>query len=634
MKHLYPRLMIAAPKSGSGKTMMTCGLLNGFLARNIACRAFKCGPDYIDPMFHKVVLGIDGGNLDTFFMEKEQVKDQLINQAENVGLSIIEGVMGYYDGVGGDSTWGSSYEVACAVDAPVVMILDCKGASLSLAAVMKGFLEYKENSHICGVILNRTTELMANRLKPAMEELGIKMYGYLPECEEGRLDSRHLGLVLPGELKGLKEQLDRLAVKMESTIDMEGLVQLARNANPLSPSGIRMEQNTDPKSDKTKVPIGIAKDEAFCFYYQENLRLLEELGAELIPFSPIHDKRLPSGICGLIFGGGYPELYGPELSENVTMLREIREAQKRSMPILAECGGFLYLHEELETKEHKVYPMAGIIKGRGFPKERLLRFGYIEAFSKEDTAFLNDGESIRGHEFHYWDSTNSGIQLKAQKPGGKRSWDCVHASGNLMAGFPHFYYLSNPVFAKKYVEACKNMKDIEIVPGSVRDIEEIAALYDTVNEYLESHINYPGWRKGKYPTRIDAEQGVGEGKLYIARLADRIIGSVIVNQEQELGYDSITWKTSADPGEVAVIHTFLVHPDCLNMGIGRILLEFAENKAEEEGRKVIRLDVYEKNDPAIRLYERMGYQYMGTADLGFGDYGLDWFKLYEKPLNK
>ncbi len=460
MSNSYPRFMIAAPKSGSGKTMMTCGLLNAFLLRKLSCRSFKCGPDYIDPMFHKYVLNIEGGNLDTFFLEEEQVRDQFLDQAKGAGISVIEGVMGYYDGVGGDTTQASSYQVACALDAPVVLVLDCKGASLSLAAVVKGFLEYRKNSHIKGVILNRTSSVMAKRLTPVMEELGVKVYGYLPECEEGSFGSRHLGLVLPGELKGLKDQLDQLAMTLESTIDLEGLLKLARDANPLPPSHEGSKGRISRTAPEKEVLIGLALDEAFCFYYQENLKLLEEMGARLIPFSPLHDKNLPSGICGLLLGGGYPELYGRELSENKSMLLEIKKAWKRGLPILAECGGFMYLHDQLETKDHKTYSMAGVIDGSVFPTERLLRFGYIEVFPREDTLLLKKGESIRGHEFHYWDSTNNGTYMEAKKPGRKKSWDCVHGKGNLLAGFPHFYYPSNPELPKRFVEACKGIREL------------------------------------------------------------------------------------------------------------------------------------------------------------------------------
>lgn len=304
LRDSFHRLLLGAPKSGSGKTMITCGLLTAFQLRDISCRSFKCGPDFIDPMFHKHVLGIEGGNLDTYFLEKERVRDQFMARALGADVSVIEGVMGYYDGVGGNTTQASSYEVACAIDAPVVLIIDCKGASLSLAAVAKGFLEYKADSHIAGVILNRTSKAMAERLKPEIEALGVKVYGYLPECEEGRLDSRHLGLVLPGEIGGLKEKLKQLAETMEATIDIQGLLELARSASPLLTSDSFVEENVPIGEEQEQVSIGIAMDDAFCFYYQENLELLKSMGARLVPFSPCKDHKLPEGILGILLGGG------------------------------------------------------------------------------------------------------------------------------------------------------------------------------------------------------------------------------------------------------------------------------------------------------------------------------------------
>jgi cobyrinic acid a,c-diamide synthase len=443
--------------------MITCGLLTAFQLRGVSCRSFKCGPDFIDPMFHKQVQGIEGGNLDTYFLEKEQVKDQFISLSEGAELSVIEGVMGYYDGVGGNTTQASTYEVACAIDAPAILILDCKGASLSLAAIVKGFLEYKNDSHIAGIILNRTTEMMAKRLAPEFEALGVKVYGYLPQCEEASLDSRHLGLVLPAEIGGLKEKLRRLAEIMETTLDIDGLLELAGQSNPLSVSNFNHGEDIDLESheEADQVSIGLAMDEAFCFYYQENLELLKRMGAKLIPFSPCKDRKLPEGISGLLLGGGYPELHTNELSENHSMQAEIKEAYERSLPILAECGGFMYLHEELSTDDG-TYQMAGIIGGKVFPTKRLGRFGYIEVYPKEDLPFLKKGESIRGHEFHYWDSENNGDHMTAVKPGQNRSWDCVHGTNHLMAGFPHFYYPSNPSLPRQFINACKNYKSQEL----------------------------------------------------------------------------------------------------------------------------------------------------------------------------
>ena len=457
MSHENKRIMLAAPKSGSGKTMITCGLLQALLLRGIACRSFKCGPDYIDPMFHKAVLGIDGGNLDTFFLDQESAGELFLRESKEAEISVIEGVMGYYDGMGGDSTWASSYEVACAVKTPVVLILDCRGASLSLAAVCKGFLEYRNDSRIEGVILNRISHVMAQRLTPQIEALGIRVFGYLPQCDEADFSSRHLGLVLPGEVEGLKDKLIKLACKMEETVDIDGLLQLSGTAPEISlESG--NEEWKEPTTYGEKIPVGIAVDEAFCFYYQENRKMLEDMGAQLIPFSPLRDSHLPDGICGLILGGGYPELYLKQLSENQNMLKEIREASESHIPMLAECGGFLYLHEELESQEHDVFLMAGIIPGRAFPVGKLKRFGYIEASAKEDMPFLKKGESIRGHEFHYWDSTNNGEQMQARKPGRDVSWDCVLTRDNIMAGFPHFYYPSNPSLPKRFLEACRQVK--------------------------------------------------------------------------------------------------------------------------------------------------------------------------------
>ena len=468
----YPRLMLAAPKSGSGKTMVTCGLLAAWQKRKLNCRAFKCGPDYIDPMFHKYVLGIDGGNLDTFILSEEAVRNQFKELAAGEDLSVLQFIKKNYDGVGGNDTWASSYDTARTIDTPVVLILDGRGASLSLAAEIKGFLEYKKDSRIQGVILNRVSRVMAERLVPEIEKMGIAVYGCLPECDAAKVTSRHLGLVIPEESKALRESLGRLACEIEKNVDVEGLFRLACGAGTLQDDGYRASGGTghepdgktaDRKPEKhdrvpagpDRVRIGIARDEAFCFYYQENLKLFESLGAEFAEFDPMRDEHLPPGIAGLMFGGGYPELYAGELSANRPILQEIRNAAAGGMPILAECGGFLYLHEELETKEGEVFPMAGVISGRAYPTGKLSRFGYIELVPYGDTPLLKEGERIRGHEFHYWDSTACGTDMKAVKPGGKRSWDCIHANGGFLAGFPHLYYPSNPSAAERWLELCR-----------------------------------------------------------------------------------------------------------------------------------------------------------------------------------
>ena len=272
------------------------------------------------------------------------------------------------------------------------------------------------------------------------------MLGYIPEHEAFHLESRHLGLVTPEEIKHLKAQLEQAGEILSETVDLEGLYELAKEAPSLEISVPEDEEKENPK-----VSIAVARDEAFGFYYKDNLKLLERYGCNLVYFSPIRDTHLPEGVSGLLLGGGYPELYARELSQNKTMLSEIRESIQNGMPCHAECGGFLYLHEKLADPKGKLWKMAGVIRGEAVPKKKLVRFGYINLAGVVDGTFLKRGERIRGHEFHYWDSTNNGTDAKALKPDGKRSWECVHMQQNLFAGFPHLSYSSNPVFAERFM---------------------------------------------------------------------------------------------------------------------------------------------------------------------------------------
>ena len=242
----YPRFMLAAPKSGSGKTIITCGILKLFSDLGISCRAYKCGPDYIDPLFHKFVQGIDGGNLDTWFQPESQLLSQFMEISQGASVSVVEGVMGYYDGMGGNTTTASSYEVARVLDCPVILILDCRGASLSLSAVAKGFLEYREDSRIKGVILNRISRSMVPRLTVEMEKLGLPVLGWVEECKEAVLESRHLGLVLPQEQSRLEKELEAFALRIKESLDVERILKLARSASSLT----LPEKETGKKQEK------------------------------------------------------------------------------------------------------------------------------------------------------------------------------------------------------------------------------------------------------------------------------------------------------------------------------------------------------------------------------------------------
>ncbi len=461
---VFPRIMLAAPKSGSGKTLLTCGLLEVLRRRGLNPIACKCGPDYIDPMFHRYVLGIPGRNLDSFFLPTEGVREVLVDavREEQAGIAVLEGVMGYYDGLGGTETSASSWEIAEITDTPAILVLDCKGASLSAAAMASGFLHFRKKSHIAGVILNRVSSMYYERLAAAVEEAsGLPVLGYLPESEEYRMESRHLGLFLPGEIDRLRERIGRLADQMEKSIAVERVLEVA-GMLPL-----RMENKEKEKAENesmeaesiakfpacqeqkvtSRVRIGVARDEAFCFYYQENFRLLEQMGAELVYFSPLRDKKIPDRVDGLLFGGGYPENYARELAKNAAMRESIRRSIAAGMPFLAECGGFLYLHRTLEGSDGKHWEMAGVYQFDAYRTNRLRRFGYVRLLT-------SSGQEIHGHEFHYWESEDPGTDWEAVKPTGNRSWRCIHEKGGQIGGFPHLYYASCPDFLRKWLDVC------------------------------------------------------------------------------------------------------------------------------------------------------------------------------------
>ena len=445
----FPRILVAALGSGSGKTLLTTGLLTLFQNRGIRCRSFKCGPDYIDPMFHKYVLGIDSCNLDSFFLPQEELRALFQKRAADAELSILEGVMGYYDGIGGNSTAASTYEVAKITDTPVILVLDGKGSSLSLAAQVKGFLDYRKDSHICGVILNKTNKMVGERLRPEIEKLGVRYLGAVPVCQTMDIKSRHLGLTMPQEQSELRGHLNAFAKQLEEYLDVDGILELAgyskkeeseqSNQTDLNQEETKQDEirPIDSESEPSTRRMAVAMDEAFCFYYQENQDFLRQRGWELIPFSPLHDAALPEQVHAILLGGGYPELYAKELSANEPMLASIRNAHAEGIKILAECGGFLYLQEHLEDEMGNRWPMAGLIHADGFRTEKLGRFGYISLTQ-------NGAVRIKGHEFHYWDSTAPGSAFRAEKPQSNRGWDCMYRTDSLLAGFPHLYYLSGP----------------------------------------------------------------------------------------------------------------------------------------------------------------------------------------------
>ena len=458
-----PRFMLAAPSSGSGKTMITCGILQALARRDLNPSAFKCGPDYIDPMFHGKVMGLKSKNLDLFFSDENQARYLMAKESLGSKISVIEGVMGYYDGMGVADATASSYDLARKTKTPTILILDTKGMSLSIIPMIQGFMNYQSDSNIVGVILNKMNKMLFDRMKPEIEkQLGIKAVGYVPKDDKCAVESRHLGLVTPDEIKDIRERLDRLAVLIEECVDLDLLLEIAGKAPdlefdepklPLLPGYKPREASCESTSGKV-VRIALADDEAFCFNYRDNLELLESMGAELVRFSPIRDEKLPDNIQGLILYGGYPEVYAEQLEANTSMINDIRSKIEEGLPYLAECGGFMYLHESMEDMNGNKHKMVGVIKGEAYKTNKLGRFGYISLKENKPGILGLDEFRIQAHEFHYFDSTSNGEDIRASKPTGNRGWDCIHATDKSLAGFPHLYYYSNPEIIYNFLRGC------------------------------------------------------------------------------------------------------------------------------------------------------------------------------------
>jgi cobyrinic acid a,c-diamide synthase len=449
------RIMIAAPQSGSGKTLITCALLQTLKEKNYHLESFKCGPDYIDPMFHKTVLGISSRNLDPFFTEDSVTRMLLSKGQDSRDLAVIEGVMGLYDGLGGIREEASSYALAKATNTPILLTVNARGMGRSLLALLSGFLQYDTAHLIKGVILNQTPSSFASVLAKEIEEtFHIPVVASFPVRDDVRIESRHLGLVMPYELEDIQSRLKIASQVLCENANIEQILEIANSAPKLE---YDVESDIKHKITEKTIRIGVARDEAFCFYYEDNLDLLKSLGAKLIFFSPLHDDTLPKDLDGILFGGGYPELYLKELEENESMRNSVKSAIENKMPSLAECGGFMYLHDTIFDSKKKPYKMAGVIHAGCMKKERLVRFGYLTLNSKTDS-FLKKGETIRGHEFHYYDSEDNGECAIAKKPVGTKSWECVHAGSDHWWGFAHLSYYSNPKFAEKFAEACRSYK--------------------------------------------------------------------------------------------------------------------------------------------------------------------------------
>ncbi len=446
---MTPRLMLAAASSGSGKTTIACAILQALTRMGEHPVSFKCGPDYIDPMFHRQVLGVPSRNLDLFFSDEATAAYLLQKNSENFSLAFIEGVMGYYDGIA-TTTEASSWQLAKATQTPVVLVLNCKGMSVSIAAQLGGYLSYQPDSQIKGVILNQVSKSIYPEIKALIEQrYDVAVCGYMPKMSDCSLESRHLGLVTAEEIGDLQQRLEKLGEQAMQTIDLPLLLKIAAQAPALAVPAVQL-----PAPNPTPLCIGVARDKAFSFYYADNLELLEQLGAQLVEFSPLHDPQLPDDLDGLLLGGGYPELYADTLSQNRTLMAQIKASLQNGLPCIAECGGFQYLCEQLEGADSKSYPMVGFLPGSSFRTPSLRRFGYVRLTAQKDNLLCKKGEGFAAHEFHYWDSQHCGNGCIAQKPCRRSSWECVVCDENFWAGYPHLYFYANVQMAKNFLNRC------------------------------------------------------------------------------------------------------------------------------------------------------------------------------------
>lgn len=444
------QFLLAAPRSGSGKTTMTCALLMALKRRGCAPCAFKSGPDYIDPMFHRAVLGVESRSLDLFFSAPETVRTLYAKGAAGHGAAVCEGAMGFYDGLGGVSDRASAWHLADTLGLPVLLVVEPKGQSLTLAAELKGLNSFRTPSHIAGILLNNCTARMHALLAPMLEkETGLPVLGFLPKLPEAVIGSRHLGLYTAAEVENLQQKLALLADAAEEHIDWPRLLALCEKEPPALP--------VQPETPPARVRIAVAQDEAFCFTYAETLEAFRDTGAEVVFFSPLRDTALPENIGGLYLPGGYPELHARELSENTSLLREIKQKIESGLPTAAECGGFLYLGQSLTDAEGQSWPMAGVLPGEAKDAGRLVRFGYAALSADSDSMLFRAGESFPIHEFHHWDSTANGTVLAAKKPVGGAEWRCGFVNEHFYAGFPHLYWAGTPL-PQRFAAAAENYR--------------------------------------------------------------------------------------------------------------------------------------------------------------------------------
>jgi cobyrinic acid a,c-diamide synthase len=445
-----PRLLVAAPSSGQGKTTVAAAVMRLLRERQLAVAPFKAGPDYIDPTHHAAAAGRASRNLDSWLLPHETLLAlfrRATAPAQRTDVAVIEGMMGLFDGHGGRDDAGSSAEIAKLLRAPVVLVIDASAVARTAAAIAHGLHTFDPELPLAGVVFNRVGGAgHFAMLREAMEPLGVPVLGWVPDDPALAMPERQLGLVLAGEQA---VDADRLAAAAAETLDVDRILQIARAAPPLPAAADPLP----PRADTVRAVIAVARDEAFGFYYEDNLDLLRDLGAELRFFSPLRDERLPADAGAVYLGGGYPELHAERLFINLPVRRAIREFGEAGGPVYAECGGLMYLSRELVDSGNARHRMVGLVPGVSRIRDRVT-LGYREVEALRDSPIAAAGQNLRGHEFHFSVLDEPPTPPAYRRRGGEETEGVVAGPhGNVLASYIHLHFATDPRLAERFVAA-------------------------------------------------------------------------------------------------------------------------------------------------------------------------------------
>lgn len=461
---MFHGFVLAATHSGAGKTTITAGILGALKKRGYNVQAFKTGPDYIDPAFHSFITEKPAYNLDSFLLEDNTIKHLYAKHAKEADVTVVEGVMGLFDGVGGTEDLGSTAYLAKCLELPVFLVIDGSGQARSAGALVKGFAAFDPLVKIAGIIVNKvSTKGHFDIIKQAVETTtGIPCVGYVTKNQNVQLTSRHLGLVPAGEVENLNQKLSEVIDMIESCIDLDSMLELSKRERPELKSS-----HLDLKKGLYKgLSVAVAKDRSFSFYYEDNLQLMAEMGLELKCFSPMEDSSLPQADF-LYIGGGFPEVFGKALSENHSMKESIRAFANANKPIYAECGGLMYLCQAIVDLEGHRHEMLGLIQGEAVMTGKLKHFGYN--FISVSQNISEAGIRMKGHEFHrseirFEEASQRGefgYTLHKERNGeALEPWHCGYRYKNAYGAYAHVHFYTEPAWLIHWLELAKNQKEL------------------------------------------------------------------------------------------------------------------------------------------------------------------------------